>query len=356
MARARQGRVWLVATILAVEALYLLWIVFLLFGSPGGPVVDWLPVVVAHVGVVVAVIGVAVGGLLFEVDRLGAELEAVRAAAKADDSRRGVSRSDAPPTSQPVAPRAEVREPQRAAPRDGEPAGSTARRPPPRSEHPQRDPSPIGTSNRDRASAERNASKEGRRLSGREAVETHASTAGRGRPGALPPASRPPEPVEDEDLWPPSYRQEPTGGDRSTDWMPRGPEPAASSPRSPPPPGPAAVSHALAAAWERYSSEGDGYFDPEGLGSFLDAELSSAGVVTGAEIGFKGSLLAVTVPGIDGLFLLPDFNDSPREVATWFDVEGAASRTSRVQRLIRPAYLRRTARGDYAIERRGTVS
>lgn len=111
----------------------------------------------------------------------------------------------------------------------------------------------------------------------------------------------------------------------------------------------------LTEVWANYLSRGDGRFTAEGLGRFLSDAGLRGEILTGETLGAGDGLLAVDLgDGSGSLYLLPDFSKTVRSVAQWFHAPYADSRLARINRLVEPAVVRRTAEG-LELKRQGVV-
>jgi hypothetical protein len=98
--------------------------------------------------------------------------------------------------------------------------------------------------------------------------------------------------------------------------------------------------------WDRYRSDGDGFFSASGFTSQLEMAAIPGRVLPGAEVGADDRVLGVIAPARDDeIYLLPDFNLAAPALAPWFDGRDTSSRNSPVQRVVRPAMLSRRREG-----------
>lgn len=106
----------------------------------------------------------------------------------------------------------------------------------------------------------------------------------------------------------------------------------------------------LVTAWQCYRSEGDGHFTAAGFARQAERAGLGGRVVPGEELGLGSRVLAYRAGSDERLLLVPSFNLSPRAVEPWFAHPGAAARTARVRRLVRPALVQMTPSGAELVE------
>jgi hypothetical protein len=111
---------------------------------------------------------------------------------------------------------------------------------------------------------------------------------------------------------------------------------------------------ALIAAWQAYLERGDGRFTPIGLQRCLDEAGIAARVVPPEVAPLGPDVLAVEDQVTGQVYLLPNFNATVRALEAWFQPAGPRSLTARVQRLLRPAQLRR-AGGELTLAEPGAI-
>ncbi len=113
------------------------------------------------------------------------------------------------------------------------------------------------------------------------------------------------------------------------------------------------VAERLVAVWQRYLDDGDGRFEPGGLGRQLEAAGLSGRVVKEPSLGEH--VLGVDL-GDGRIYLLPHFNSTPRAVADWFEARSPApSRLARIQRLCQVAVGHRVQGGRVELCSKGAV-
>lgn len=168
------------------------------------------------------------------------------------------------------------------------------------------------------------------------------------------PAPKPPQPPQaEEKIYPPpvvmalSYEETGPGDPDTPEDQALEPSQAATSLNPFP--------EKLTEVWADYLSRGDGRFTADGLRQFLSDAGLRGEIFTGETLGAGDGLLAVDLgDGSGSLYLLPDFSKTVRSVAQWFHAPHADSRLARINRLVEPAVVRRTAEG-LELKRQGVV-
>lgn len=111
-------------------------------------------------------------------------------------------------------------------------------------------------------------------------------------------------------------------------------------------------SQSLTNAWLTYFRDGDGHFNAGGFSRVL-ADLSVRGrVLQGVDLGLGDQVLGVEL-GLrdDDVYLVPNFNYSPRALEEWFEDRGSGGRSARVRQLLQPARVRRSGQRVEVVQR-----
>lgn len=111
----------------------------------------------------------------------------------------------------------------------------------------------------------------------------------------------------------------------------------------------------IAQVWNRYLEVGNGQFNTKGLQEFLGSAGIRADVLPPDDlVGMGNPVLGISEPGSrERVFLLPDFTRPPKAVSSWFDLDSEIRNSTRMNRLVRVAELRR--RGERYELQRGTL-
>jgi hypothetical protein len=105
-----------------------------------------------------------------------------------------------------------------------------------------------------------------------------------------------------------------------------------------------------------YMVNGNGLFDARGLQEHLAAAGIRAAVLAPDNfVGMGAPVLGIAEPGSrERVFLLPDFTRPPKALAAWFDLDSEIRNSTRMNRLVRAAELRRSGE-RYELRQRGAL-
>lgn len=134
--------------------------------------------------------------------------------------------------------------------------------------------------------------------------------------------------------------------DRRSEAAPVFPATPASEPVGSKPAEARSAAESLSEIWERSLLHGDGRLTAEGLRGLLSSQGFEAEVSPGEQQGLEeGYYLVELADGTGRIYLVPDFNKTLRSVGEWFAAPAVGSRLAKIQRVVRPAVLERTAGG-----------
>lgn len=111
----------------------------------------------------------------------------------------------------------------------------------------------------------------------------------------------------------------------------------------------------LVEVWDIYQREGGGGFNAGGLSRQLEKAGLSAEVLPGDRFRAGDLVLGVDPRDSSGvIYLLPNFGKPPRLLDAWFRLSAGDSRFARIQRLLRPAVVRRKG-GELVVDSKGEI-